>query len=172
MFWVCLLSAQGMLYVLGDTFCAASLCKPREAVPEHHSRSLPLPPEALGLLGWVGSPGLGSAWGLSGFGFSTFCFMKCLGCFTAHVPIPHVLSWHQWHAPTSSESSRFSAPCKISTWWHSTPPQVTALLASASAMICCQGTNCCLCLPCGKAAGTRNEVFPPFQFNSLLVLLR
>lgn len=86
--------------------------------------------------------------------------------------MPHILSWHQECTPASSESSRFSLSLKINMWWHSTHPQVTALLASASVMICCEGTNYCLHLLWRKAAGTGNEVFPPFQFNSLLVLLR
>lgn len=80
--------------VLGDTFCAANLCKPREAVAVHLSSSVPLPPEALGLVGRVGIPGLGAAQGSSGSGFSKFCFMKHQGCSTAHVPIPHFLFWH------------------------------------------------------------------------------
>lgn len=69
--------------------------QPREAVAAHQHGCLPLSPEALGLVGRVGIPGLGLARGSSGSGFSKFCFVKLSGCFTAHVPIPHILSWHQ-----------------------------------------------------------------------------
>lgn len=81
-----------MSVVPGDTFCAANLCKPREAVAVHQSKSVPFPHEALGLVGRVGIPGLGAAQGLSGSGFSNFSFMKRLGCFTAHILIPRILS--------------------------------------------------------------------------------
>lgn len=60
--------------VPGDTFCAANLCKPREAVAVHQSRSVPLPHEALVLVGRVGIPGLGAAQGLSGSGFRKILF--------------------------------------------------------------------------------------------------
>lgn len=45
--------------VPGDTFCTANLCKSREAVAVHHSRSVPLPPETPGLVGRVGIPDWG-----------------------------------------------------------------------------------------------------------------
>lgn len=67
--------------VPSDTYCAANLCKPREAVAVHQSRSVPLLPEALGLVGRVGIPRAGGFTGIVWLWFQQILFHEALGLF-------------------------------------------------------------------------------------------
>lgn len=143
-----------------DCFCTPNLCEPREAVAVHQSRSLPPSPfQSAWPVLWAGW----AAQDCGRHGFLLGLVSANFASWTTWAVLQHRFPSRTSHPSTGNtyqpavKAMGFLPPCKINTRRHGTRPRVTACPAPASPTSRCEDTNCCLCLPWGRAAGTQNE---------------